>query len=431
MVRSALVTALVATTVVSAKPLSMKRGATIPTAHFPLNYKFGGQHKIATAVQMPGSNETIDVVYDQGSENFWLMAPDSIINWGCQGLACAGKCNVTETSVYDYTKSSTAKPFSFPNQYMYGMFDKLASGDTAVNDTMTFVNVAGATSTIPNVEVALEFYLQNRIGMTNGECSPIPDHDVGILGVAPWQANANRNTSGPSVRKDLLDNGQIGADVHCMWMDEAPADVYGTFTGGGLMGGIDTSKYTGPLVKVINKTPGRQAVQNSVGYYTNIPQVSVNGVTFPMWTGGDDCFLDSGTHVDDLPVPDAFVDQFLNVSGIATDPNGRLAWHGACESIPADRTIDLTWAGLNANETVTIKVPIRNYVRGNVSDPGYCSLNLQPGAGCLLAAPFQTAAFFAADDERNEIALAQGGISAIGSVPDAASVVERIGERAY
>lgn len=433
MVRTALVAALAAASVVTAKPATsnrktqhtVKRNSTVPTVHFPLNYKYGGNFKIATAVSVPWSNSTIDVVYDQGSENFWLMAPNATVNWGCQSLACQGACNVTETTVYDYEKSSTATTSAFSSGYMYGTFDKILLGDIAVNDSLTFVIVAGVQSTIPGIEVALENYLQNRIGMTNNSCDFVPEHDVGILGISPYQQNINRNTTGPHVRKNLLDRGQIGANVHSFWMDEAPEEYDATFTGGGLMGGIDTSKYTGNLVKVPYLTPELEQQQTTVGYYVAVPKVSVGGTTFASDDSLTSCFLDSGTHIDDIPLRYDDDTLFFNATGITYDPFGRVAWPGDCDSVPSDVTIDFTWEGVNANETVTIKVPIRNYVRGNGSPEGYCSLNMSPG-GCLLAAPFSTAAFFAADDERNEVALAQGGVSPRGSSPDSESIVERI-----
>lgn len=428
MVRPTVLAALAATSVVTAKPLITKRqctNTTVPTVHFPLNYKYGGNNKLATAVYVPWSNTTIDVVYDQGSENFWMMAPNSTVNWGCQSLACQGKCNITETEVYDYTKSSTAVLEPFGNQYMYGLFDKLLNGDFTVNDTMTFVNVAGASSTIPGVEVAVENYLQNRIGMTANACDRVPFHDVGIMGVAPYQEGEHRNTSGPHIRRGLFDRGLIGADVHSIWMDTPPVDAEGTYTGGGLMGGIDTSKFTGPLVKVPSLGPALQKIQNNVGYYVPVPQVSIGAVKIPLSDEADNCFLDSGTHTDDLPIPYGSEEAFMAATGITNDPLGHYAWPGECNTVPSNVTIDITWTGVNANETVTVKVPLRNYVRGNVSPAGYCSLNLMP-TGCLLGAPFSTASFFAADDERGEIALAQGGISAMGSVPDSASIIERI-----
>lgn len=435
MVRTALVAALAAASVVTAKPTTSnrkvqqqhatRRNATIPTVHFPLNYKYGGNYKIATAVSVPWSNSTIDVVYDQGSENFWLMAPNATVNWGCQSLACQGACNATETVFYDYEESSTATTEAFSSGYMYGTFDKILLGDIAVNDTLTFVNVAGVESTVPGIEVALENYLQNRIGMSNNSCSVVPEHDVGILGISPYQHYSRRNTTGPHVRKNLLDRGQIGVNVHSFWMDEAPEEYDATFTGGGLMGGIDTSKYTGDLVKIPYLTPELAAQQTTVGYYVSVPKVSVKGTTFNTDTTLSNCFLDSGTHIDDIPIPYDDDDHFFNVSGIAYDPTGRVAWPGNCDTVPADLTIDYTWTGVNANETVTVKVPVKNYIRGNVSPDGWCTLNMSPG-GCLLAAPFSTAAFFAADDEREEVALAQGGVSARGSSPDSASIVERI-----
>ena len=51
------------------------------TAYFPLNLHYGASRKVSANVVNPSTNTTIEVVYDQGSENFLLFGPDSISNW--------------------------------------------------------------------------------------------------------------------------------------------------------------------------------------------------------------------------------------------------------------------------------------------------------------------------------------------------------------
>ena len=60
-----------------------------------------------------------------------------------------------------------------------------------------------------------------------------------------------------------------------------------------------------------------------------------------------------------------------------------------------------------------IKLPLKTYARYTYAPDaaaGYCKLDVDI-AGCMLGAPFATAAFFVADDDTKEIAFTQGGIS--------------------
>ncbi|KKY29573.1 putative secretory aspartyl proteinase sap2p [Diaporthe ampelina] len=402
---------------------------TVPTVHIPLNLRFGDNHKTSTDVFIPSLNTTLEVVYDQGSENFFVFGPNSIANWGLNCLGCQGPCNasVPAGDYLDYTHSSTASDtVPFGSFYAYGGFDKIYNGEVAVNETFDFVNSAGLSSKSPDTRVAIVNYLQQRIG-DSGTCSPVPIYDLGILGVSPYYHSNNetgRNTTGPSFRQDLLERGLIDAPVQSLWFDEPPADVRGTYTGGGLQGGIDTSKFEGPLVKVPNAWE-----EGRVGYYVPVPKVSSNGIPIATGSAGTEvtsCLVDSGTHNDDIPIADEAT--FFNATGIRRSDAGHISWPGTCDSIPADKTIDLTFDGVNEGESITIKVPIRAYVRlGLDSDEEgeYCSLSIEP-SGCILGSPFATAAFFAADDERGEIAFAQGAVSKAGSAVDEASVIARI-----
>jgi hypothetical protein len=216
---------------VTALQSTQSKNVSVPTVFLPLNFYFGPNHKISTDIVLPWNNVSIEVVYDQGSENFFVFGPNAVDNWGCTGLFCQGQCNASVTTFYDNEDSPSASepaPFSF--QYIYGGFDKIYRGDTSVNDTLVFNNVGGQSSTISNLRFGLADYLQQRL-RDGGMCAPAP-FDLGIMGVAPVQYGPTWNTTGPSVRSDLLEQGVIDAPVQCVWFDEAPSNVTGTYTGG-------------------------------------------------------------------------------------------------------------------------------------------------------------------------------------------------------
>ncbi|OHE99728.1 hypothetical protein CORC01_05086 [Colletotrichum orchidophilum] len=392
--------------------------AAIPAVSIPLHYYYGGGYKIATNLINSAANTSVEVVFDQGSENFWVFGPDAIDNWGCTSLFCQGQCNATVEPFYDYPDSPTAKkPEPFVTQYAYGSYTKVVRGQESVNDTFLFAGDAGLTSKF-DARVAIATYMQQRLP-DDGQCKPAP-YDHGILGAAPFYRTADWNTTGPHVRQDLLEKGIISAPVQSIWFDEAPADWKGTFTGNALFGAIDLSKFTGDLVRVpLVQNDGLGA---TVGYFVAPPTVKVKNVTFDhSGVSTKSCMIDSGTQTSDLPIGDAALAAFFAAAGLTHDSFGHVSWNGTCDSVPKDFTIDLEFAGVDG-KSVTIKTPLRNYIRNNAdAEAGLCVLNIDTGA-CMLGAPFATAAFFAADDAKGEIALAQGGISKTGSKADDASL---------
>ncbi|KAF6808529.1 eukaryotic aspartyl protease [Colletotrichum sojae] len=392
--------------------------AAIPTVSVPLHYYYGGGHKIATNLVNPVSGKEVEVVFDQGSENFWVFGPDAINNWGCTGLFCPGQCNITVDPFYDYPNSPTAsKPEPFLAQFAYGAYTKIVQGKQSVNDSFHFASESGLTSTF-DTRVAIADYMQQRL-MDGGQCIPAA-YDLGIFGVAPFYRTSEWNTTGPHVRQDLLERGEISAPVQSIWFDEAPAEWNGTFTGNAVFGAIDTSKYTGELVRVPPVKNDRLGA--SVGYFVAAPTVRVKNVTLDNTDlSSRACMIDSGTQIDDLPISTSALDAFYAAAGLTRNSVGATSWPGSCESVPRNLTIDLEFDGVDGKKAL-VKIPLRNYIRNYADrEPGFCSLNIDTG-GCMLGAPFATAAFFAADDAKNEIALAQGGISKKGSTPDEASL---------
>ncbi|GAW13342.1 hypothetical protein ANO14919_027250 [Xylariales sp. No.14919] len=397
-----------------------------PTVYFPLNFRYGSDQKITTDLFIPGTNKTMPVCFDQGSEDYWLAEPGSVYNWGSEQLGVVGPCNMSITPVYDYPASSDATdpvPASYYNVYSGGAKNIL--GDATFEDTMTFTSVTGQRSTIPGVRSALVNFINVRVPDPSGQCEVTEDlkkYDVGILGTAPYQDNDDHITQGPHVRQQLLEQGTIKAPVQSMWMDKRPDGIEETYTGGAIFGGVDLSKFTGPLVKV-RSFPNSDG---SVGYWVAPPSLSFQGKQIKLGeTGVEKCFVDSGTRNDAFPIAYELQDAFFKTTGLVESPMGHISWPGACETVPSDVTLDMRLPGSKNGTFVDIKAPLKNYVRWDAGEEGLCRLNLYLG-GCVLAAPFSSVAFFAADDERGEVAFAQGGITERGSEPDQKSIVLRI-----
>lgn len=209
-----------------------------------------------------------------------------------------------------------------------------------------------------------------------------------------------------------------------MWFDEPPKDVKGTYHGTSLFGAVPENKYKGELVRVPLDPP----TGPYVGYYVKLPKFSAKSAYHPDGptktaaasnAAVTNCLIDSGNTQDYLPINQT---QVLAASGLilVSNPDAYfVGWNGSCESIPETATLDYTFAGSTAGKDVTVKVPIRNYVKQSLT--GYppadndkvCPLSVQfdyPG-NCVFGAPFLSAAFMAFDDDNKEIAMAQGGVS--------------------
>jgi len=132
----------------------------------------------------------MNVCFDQGSEDYWILAPGSKINWGAQRPGAPGPCNATASPVYRYSASPDAtKPDDFYLFDAYGGFSKLVVGYKAFNDTMTFTSVSGQRSTIPNLRASLAEFVSVAEPDLTGHCGYPNDltYDAGILGIAPYR----------------------------------------------------------------------------------------------------------------------------------------------------------------------------------------------------------------------------------------------------
>ncbi|KAK6850377.1 hypothetical protein PG995_005134 [Apiospora arundinis] len=419
--------------------------AAVPTVHMPINFKYGANEKVSTNLKLPYSDETIKVCYDLGSSDFWLFRPRAIQNWGKNCLSCQGLCNrtVPDAGVYDPSKSTSAFEVGFWDA-MYGYGGGLSKAyytNGIVNDTFAFANDAGYSTVVANVQVALAFYLQQRVLDPHSECEPVPTYDYSIMGISPYMSpNPNISTyeTGPSFRQHLLEQGRVSNNVQSLWFEKAPAELEGTYTGSGLQGGIDLSKFSGPLIKV----PSFLDQYGALGYYTAQANLTfiVEGanVSLPIDRSGKEtnnrCLIDSGSSADGFVPIDK--DGFLNVTGLRynpkrSNPGEMLSWPAPCDTIPTDggkAFLQYSFASVDGKSSIEIDMPLRSYVRQQEpedAEMGWCTMRIYLGS-CMLGAPFTTRAFFAADDDRVELALAKGGVAERGSGVNYDQVVDRI-----
>jgi len=314
---------------------------------------------------------------------------------------------------YNPLLSPTSHVQNTSSEYIYAGYGKIVQGMLYSNDTLTF----STNTSIPNTQLALESSAILRI-KSNGTCIPPPPYDKGIIGLSPYVNS--KTTQGPSFRQNLFSSSAINTQTMITYFSSPPS-ILTTLSGGLLLGAVDTSKFSGPLVRVPNV-----AETGDIGYYTQKPNITFNGQTF-MPDVNTTCLLDSGTHADYLPFApqSSAYKQFLNASGgMLRDENGVVAFNGTCESIPKDLNVSYVFSGVNEGKSVEINVPVRNYARGasldGVAGKGICLLNLEVG-GCTFGAPFYSGAVVAVDDGSGVLALAQGGVSR-GAGVDAASL---------
>ncbi|KAI1342493.1 aspartic peptidase domain-containing protein [Xylariaceae sp. FL0016] len=391
------------------------RQATNSPVFFPIKYPYNGYPKVYTDITFGTPGQTpVQAVVDLGSANFWAYEANASIYYGSTRLGEQGHCIQVPSPAYNVSASTTATDETYnPRQYSYGGNSKTITAYDSWNDTLAFtVDGLGSGASFANQQIAVSNYSQVRQAAT--ECTGL-DYDGAILGVSE-----NRDdTDGPSFRQNLLDDGLIASSTLSMWFDQPPAGVQDTFHGSALFGAVPTSKYSGSLTKVTKRQP-----ENSIGYYVDTPVWSATRIdgssTKPVAIGNysaatsTTCLVDSGSGQDYLPISEA---DFLDATGLVSLDN-TIAFNGSCEDMPKNGTISLQFAGAEAGTSVTVTIPLMNYVRGNldalseIENRTMCGLSMTlDSPDCTLGSPFASGAFMAFNDELGEIAFAQGGVS--------------------
>ncbi|KAL1640653.1 hypothetical protein SLS58_006667 [Diplodia intermedia] len=389
----------------AAQPTKRQDGKPV---FMPLKYPYNGYPKVYADIYIgTPEQKPIETVVDLGSADYWVYGPNSTIYYGSPYLGVEGPCHETPDPSYDPSASSSALGLvNKTRSYAYGGNGKMLSSFYSVNDTLSFSAAGDATPHLANTQIAITNKTIIKV-RADDSCSGTT-YDNSILGIAAPSGAGQ----GPSFRQNLLDAGAIASSTLSMWFDAPPAGARDDYRGTMLLGALPKGKYSGELVQV----PRRQT--SAVGYYVDTPVWRAGGRAIKPYNGFDNssvvetCLIDSGSGQDYLPIDE---DDFLDAAGLVTF-QGYPAWNGSCDSIPADRNVSLTFAGLRAGTSVTVEVPLRNWARGNTefwNNTDVCGLSmaLSNSGSCTLGSPFSSAVFLALNDELGQIALAQGGVS--------------------
>ncbi|KAF7947500.1 hypothetical protein EAE96_008587 [Botrytis aclada] len=367
----------------------------------PIRLSYGELSKVTTSVLVGSGNEeigqSIEVVVDYGSADFWVFAPNATVNYGSQYLGFTGACN-TSPAYYYHPDNATLS--NFTGSYSYGGNSKILEANHSVNDTLYF----SSGPSIPNIEIALVSSGVVRQYVADGEPCPELSYDYGIMGLCPSTSSNN----GPNLKTNLLNQGRISASIASMYFAPPPADapMNYNFTGTLLLGAVPPAdSYSGELVPVPITTPA-----GGSGYYVSQPVISHANTSIPTDYPTETCLVDSGSLSLTLPYADSNT-AFFASTGLESSGYD-LVYPSNCEDIPRDLTLDFEFAG-TGNASVSVSVPYRYLARGasgsgGVTPEGMCLLSVTMGSGCTLGAPWFLGASVGADDGEEVVWIAQG-----------------------
>ncbi|KAF5872272.1 putative pepsin b-like protein [Botrytis fragariae] len=367
----------------------------------PIRILYGPLSKVTTPVLVGSGNEeigqSIEVVVDYGSADFWVFAPNATVNYGSQYLGFTGACNTSPSYYYHLDNVTLA---NFTGSYSYGGNSKILEATHSVNDTLYF----SSSPAIPNIEIALVSSGIVRQYVPDGQPCPELSYDYGIMGLCPSTSNDN----GPNLKTNLLNQGRISASVASMYFSPPPADASITynFTGTLLLGALPPAdSYTGELIPVPITTP----VDGS-GYYVSQPVISHANTSIPTDYPTETCLVDSGSL--SLTLPYASNNTAFFASTGFQDYENIIVYPSNCEDIPRDLKLDFEFAG-SGNASVSVSVPYRYLARGSsgpggVTPEGMCVMSVAMGSGCTFGAPWFLGASVGADDGEKVVWMAQG-----------------------
>ncbi|QSZ30222.1 hypothetical protein DSL72_004744 [Monilinia vaccinii-corymbosi] len=369
----------------------------------PIHFLYAKSNKVTTPM-MVGSvsqqtGQTMEVVVDFGSRDFWLFSPNATVNYGSRYLGFEGACNAKPSDFYHPSNGTTI--YDFVGSYSYGGNSKTFRADKAVNDTLFFPSYLPG-SPIPNIQVALVNHGQIRQPVPAGTPCPELSYNQCIMGLMSLKPN---EPSGPNIKANLLAQSRIQASQVSMYFTPPPNDapIAYNHTGTLLFGALPPrDSYTGELVSTPLVTPqdGRS------GYYIAQLPISYNGTRIPADEPDEPCYIDSGSLALSLPynVEDS---DFFTRTGLQNYSNA-VMYPSDCEDIPRDLSLDF-----GVGPSTTVKVPYRNLATGGkgpgaVIPKGMCPLSVALGGKCTLGAPWFLGMAVGVDDKAGLVWIAQG-----------------------
>ncbi|GKT49798.1 candidapepsin-3 [Colletotrichum spaethianum] len=303
---------------------------------------------------------------DTGSFELW-------VNPDCTVLAASDQRFCEAVGFYDPARSSTAEPMQTSKTLRYGIG---AANITYVRDSLA---LAGSRSTMQQVQF--------------GVATSSEDQFAGILGIG---AGEGVNTRYKNLIDELAAQGVTRTRAFSLGLgskDEQEGAI--------IFGGIDTSKFSGPLAR-LPIVPAEQSPDGVARYWVNMNSLSLTPPsrrTRVYANSSMPVFLDSGATLTLLPEDLAnMVAADFGSPGV--DANG--FYPVSCSLVGLNGTVDFEFDGMK------IQVPYSEMIRELRTSPPTCYLGIVPNSDfTLLGDTFLRSAYAVFDLDSNVAYLAQ------------------------
>lgn len=322
---------------------------------------------------------------------------------------CTGSSDTCTFGTYDSSASSSYELVD-PGQFFIQYGDGSANEGDYIADTVT---IGGAT--VQNV----------TLGLALNSSSPIPGETAqGLLGVG-FRSLSSAQGVFPTLIDDLYTTGKIERRAFSLYLNDATSG-----SGSILFGGIDTDKYTGPLVTLPIQPDVIQGQNLYLRYLVDLTSVAFNtgsnskSTVISSSSYSSAALLDSGTTE---TIIDADIFNAI-VKGIGATPinvQGETLYIASCSVGNGNAAIGYTFGGANG---ITINVPISALLEdagatfGNGDEA--CILLMQATTANLpntiLGDSFLRNAYVVYDLDNNQISLAQANLD---STSDSIAVI--------
>ncbi|TGO29499.1 hypothetical protein BPAE_0014g00500 [Botrytis paeoniae] len=354
--------------------------------------------------------QDIDLIVDTGSSDTWMIASSAPTCTGI-GLADSDKTDCNTPYNPDAPSSINMNVTTYELNMRY--VDETLANGSYITDNILLVD-----DVVKSLQMGLAYKT---------------DIQSGILGIG-YSANVGTDRYYPGIMYQMLSQNLISTKAYSLYLDS-----YTSPTGSILFGAIDTSKFTGELVK-LDTVPGL----NEDGSLNHQPLdvelagvgVTDQGNTTNLRNSRETMTLDSGSSLISLPPAlasavytyfDAYDD--TNSSGIIFIP---------CPlNSSSSPTINFLISSYSSSTvTITIKVPLSELVfplaqMGYVPDPDQAPVDLPfSGEACALGIEstndgyylfgdtFLRSAYVVHDLQNNQVGLAQANINSGGADSD-------------
>ena len=361
---------------------------------------FGLLYLINVTVGTPSQEFSLQL--DTGSSDLWIPSADSDI--------CSYASYYCVYGAFNSNDSSTFQEDQDFGQFSISYVDGTAIDGIYFNDTLNIDNTKITDATMALALVASSDQGIMGVGFRENESSTSPSRPDQGLGPA---------FTYPTVLDNLVSQNLIKSRTYALWLDDL-SDNTGTI----LFGGVDTEKYTGPLISLPIQNDFQSGSRTSFTVaWTNFSVNTGSTILNYAPSSPQPAILDSGTSLTYLP--DNIVEQLFTGFGITTDPSiGNVV---PCTQIANNYTFTYTFGGANGP---SISVPLSEILfplvdtdyqpytgTTNPSDPQLCQFGIDnAGSGpILLGDTVLRSAYVVYDLENFQIGLAQTNFRASAS----------------